>query len=338
MINTYDTKKHAVAFNISEYEDKLFRDLNLKFTKSGNTYNHEEHSYIFSYCFAKEAIYNGHGKIMYMGNFAGIDELDSGLELNNTARIWWRDSNNSWVLIKTPFRGNGLKYHNQFEFCNYLKYNLFTTNFTYCGLQDVTCRQAGIYYPNESDYIYTGRFNPKVNVSLTVQGGKLKCLDECNNCIQCDGNNCIQCEPQKENYPIKFWMNVPTKETRDNIKSFELQYNEDFFDEIDSILNNDIIQSIDINTGNMHDYQGEPLYPGVIYLINGNNQLVKDIDLTNKLLYSSKYKIGIYNGVLCNNVNYTVPTYTYDFCDGEFSSSDYKYPRIDYTSAKTVSL
>jgi hypothetical protein len=68
-------------------------------------------------------------------------------------------------------------------------------------------------------------------------------LDECknNNCIQCEDNNCIQCEPQKENYPIKFWMNVPTKETRDNIKSFELQYNEDFFDEIDSILNNDVI-------------------------------------------------------------------------------------------------
>lgn len=338
MINTYDTKKHAAAFNISEYEDKLFRDLNLKFTKSGNTYNHEEHSYIFSYCFAKEAVYNGHGKIMYMGNSAGIDELDSGLQLINAARIWWRDSNNSWVLIKTPFRTNGLKYHNQFEFCNYLKYSLFTTNFTYCGLQDVTCSQAGIYYPNESDYIYTGRFNPKVNVSLTVQGGKLKCLDECNNCIQCEDNNCIQCEPQKENYPIKFWMNVPTKETRDNIKSFELQYNEDFFDEIDSILNNDVIQSIDINTGNMHDYQGEPLYPGVIYLINGNNQLVKDIDLTNKLLYSPKYKIGIYNGILCNNINYTIPTYTYDFCDGEFSSSDYKYPRIDYTSAKTVSL
>jgi hypothetical protein len=157
MINTYDIKNHAIAFNISEYEDKLFRDLNLKFTKNGNTYNGEEHSYIFSYCFAKEAVYNGHGKVMYMGNSAGIDKLDNSLieiiynsdnlqlipdnslQLINSARIWWRDSNNSWVLIKTPFRANGLKYHNQFEFCNYLKYSLFTTNFTYCGLQDVTC-------------------------------------------------------------------------------------------------------------------------------------------------------------------------------------------------------
>ena len=307
-------------FKFEEYKSQFFGDLN----KSNS---------IFSYNFFSGAIIDDH----YL---TGIDmsnsiHYDGTKCLINYARVWWRGINGDWALIKTPFvgsnhispeyygmssRGNtGLNHPaDKSLFINFLKNNLFVRDVTYCALQEQTCKAVGVCVPGKN-YIYSDRFDLYGTIST-------KTFFSSNEDLEGQDTN-------QYNYPIKFITpNSISPLIEDDVIVFSLPHYEEFFDEIDNVLNSNTISSMDLETGKLYDINGNPLLPGYIY-IKQNGELVMSSEYSSKLVPSSRYKFNDkYNTLLFNIVDYVKPDYTYDvgYKDSpKFTSIDYGQSAIN---------
>lgn len=323
-----DTLDGLKTFELDNFKEQWFSYLNQK-------------NFAFSYQFFRSITGgNSSNNINYRSNVANISGKVGYTSALRAARVWWRNYDDTWSLIRLTFdrfssvsqkeelavnNNYPVNAHYPYNFNQFLKNKLFAENFSYCAVNQSNCAAEHIYIPDKNNLAYLDRCT--VNYTITPN---IRSIDESS------GSRYNYRENENSNFIMSFKEYFPKSKQEEPI-NFEIKCIEQFYDDFLNFNYNELT-NIDLTTGKMTDIDGQPLISSNIYTYN-NGELVFNIEKTNRLCKSDTYKMGSYNAILGKNVRTDILDLKYDTIrNDKDSDNDHQATALNFSGVKIAGV